>query len=1269
MTSRFAALPLPLLLCVCGVFREASGVVLKGNPFDDSLPATHLAVVCTVGSVTALLLFAVMCCMKFSTHGLRLATILVAAVWTLVMLVGMVTWGVTYRTSRDVIQEQASELLAKSANIVHTIKSDLDAGNSLLEAIAAQSREGVFRPNDTVPHTVPHRYLHNMLRTVGKGNPTLHLLFYGTADGLFYAISPADADANETFNLYVNAGGPLRRPPPSWGLCEPYYDLQAGCNASSCGSGSADCPLTCGSPASWEACDPTAGLGPQATAGTDGLRMVQGRFRRNVQRSHLFSKAVDVTKTQSYDPRLRPWYIPQNETVKWTRPYMFAVQRLTGVSSSVGLQAPSGEFVGVVAMDFSLSTFSELFYSATPTPNSLILVVSDKQELLSSSMTIEQVARDTLIPLRETVVDLRNASRHSRLRGAVDTVAARFGGVQAALADAAVFKAGGLVYVSFPVGVAGLPMLAVIEVPYSDLMEKADDASTMAMIAAILICLAASGILFVCIVVALRPLQLLARDMEHIAWMRLDNLSTEPGKRSAVRELAWMQASFEKMVENLTEYRQYLPQSMLHSGASTTASEGGGDMVHAADVASPPDVLAETMLEPVETSIVFTDIKGSTPCWEGCPDGMRKALRLHNTVIRSCIAAHNGYEVKTIGDAFMVAFDSLPSALLFALATQEKLLSAEWPAELLELPQCSRTDNGMWGGLTVRIGVNHGECNIETSPRTAKRDFYGHTVNKAARLESNCIGGAVCVSQTVLGLVELTEIGSPQILPYGKVHLKGIREADSLVFLLPQSLKGRARVLERMMDDRRKKDAKAEEVLLKQQARERQEQKKAAGESMSMSVRTSLSETTTSPGESKGGGMSALVRRMMANRGIGGGGGEMTMTLRDRAEGRSRLERKLYDQALERLSSTMLGHVEMRFQGGLLEDYRDPSSRVNEAVAKVVGCSITTNGCVFAVLGNAVVLGWHSAMGASRGGHTKDSPGAAASCVDASFRFVSALFHDTKRLRPGMMLYTGLCFGTALWGNLGVRGQRFVTAVSPCLTLASFLAQGAIGLQAFCLQTSLLCGGGAPSPYASSVGVRSQTGTLPLRRPVDEWEIVGVQTLLVYEVGEKPADGDEELFGPSCSGLWDTQDDELPPRQVSDLLTTANTTNPLTRTSGGMTISSMPKSVRASAPAAVTGGAPDFPEWMGGATNSGLGTFPLATPGGGVDGGGGAGAEETQDWGWSEEYSRAFFEKNPQEISRGAHEGDWVARRVAEMIVRGEHLRPPMQPILLDQAG
>ena len=158
-----------------------------------------------------------------------------------------------------------------------------------------------------------------------------------------------------------------------------------------------------------------------------------------------------------------------------------------------------------------------------------------------------------------------------------------------------------------------------------------------------------------------------------------------------------------------------------------------------------------------QVAMVFTDIKNSTSLWETNP-GMQTAMRMHNSLLRRQLRIIGGYEVKTEGDAFMVSFPSVTSAILWCFTCQLQLLNEDWPREILE----SEDGREVWDshgeliarGLSVRMGIHWGNPVWEKDPITRRMDYFGPMVNKSARVSASADGGQIMVSSDVHKVVQ-----------------------------------------------------------------------------------------------------------------------------------------------------------------------------------------------------------------------------------------------------------------------------------------------------------------------------------------------------------------------------------------------------------------------------------------------------------------------------------------------------------------------------------
>ncbi len=147
-----------------------------------------------------------------------------------------------------------------------------------------------------------------------------------------------------------------------------------------------------------------------------------------------------------------------------------------------------------------------------------------------------------------------------------------------------------------------------------------------------------------------------------------------------------------------------------------------------------PDLAAQSALDGTVT-LLFSDIEDSTPMAEQLGDlRWMRVLREHNALVRECVARQSGFEVKTIGDAFMVAFQSARRALVCAVDMQRAFsaYSEEHPEQ----------------AVRVRVGLHVGE------PVREADDFYGKSVILASRIAGQARGGEILVSSLLRELVE-----------------------------------------------------------------------------------------------------------------------------------------------------------------------------------------------------------------------------------------------------------------------------------------------------------------------------------------------------------------------------------------------------------------------------------------------------------------------------------------------------------------------------------
>jgi class 3 adenylate cyclase len=170
---------------------------------------------------------------------------------------------------------------------------------------------------------------------------------------------------------------------------------------------------------------------------------------------------------------------------------------------------------------------------------------------------------------------------------------------------------------------------------------------------------------------------------------------------------------------------------------------------------APPDYPPGAAYEaPAVRAILFTDLCGSVEQTSRLGDKEHLAmLRIHNTIVRRELGSHGGREVKHTGDGIMAAFNSVASAVAFAIATQRAFRDH---------------NEGDAAALDVKVGISAGEPVTDDND-----DLFGAAVQLAARLCESASAGDIAAS---IAVRELCAGKRFRFEEWGPVRLKGFPE-------------------------------------------------------------------------------------------------------------------------------------------------------------------------------------------------------------------------------------------------------------------------------------------------------------------------------------------------------------------------------------------------------------------------------------------------------------------------------------------------------------
>lgn len=136
-----------------------------------------------------------------------------------------------------------------------------------------------------------------------------------------------------------------------------------------------------------------------------------------------------------------------------------------------------------------------------------------------------------------------------------------------------------------------------------------------------------------------------------------------------------------------------------------------------------------------QAAIVYADVANYSGLCAIDEDGTHRLLERYLDIFTASVEEHGGRVHHYAGDAILASFEAAGEALACTVAIQRKL------TELNEPVKPARR-------VEFRIGINEGDV------IPSRGDVYGEDVNVAARLETLCTPGGICVSERVKQAVD-----------------------------------------------------------------------------------------------------------------------------------------------------------------------------------------------------------------------------------------------------------------------------------------------------------------------------------------------------------------------------------------------------------------------------------------------------------------------------------------------------------------------------------
>ena len=419
-----------------------------------------------------------------------------------------------------------------------------------------------------------------------------------------------------------------------------------------------------------------------------------------------FSTAIkENLQSAKYDPRSRNWYKETiaNKKLIWSDAYLLITSKVFGITvSSPIMQDKKENIKGVISVDFSINDFCELLNLIKMTPNSVIRLINDKNEILASSnkKEMEILKNQKVLP---KIFDINDKPLHIATQNlAYDEK------------NYTTYETNdGKEYVASKQILDNVPFSMLIVTPQSDFTEDFNRIRFNMFLLSIVIFLISSGIIFLFSLRISAPIRQLCKCAVSIKKMDFSNNIEFP--KSNIVEINSLSSNMQVMRKSLSTLSKYTSKELINESLKEGADVNIGGITK-------------------DITIFFSDIEKFSTISEKLPaEYLISHLSEYFNELTNIIMKHNGIISNYIGDAIMAVWgaqnkdnNQIINACETALEIQEKIeqLKIKWTP--LGKP-----------ALPTRIGLHAGSAIVGNIGSRDRMDFtaIGNAIDIASFLE------------------------------------------------------------------------------------------------------------------------------------------------------------------------------------------------------------------------------------------------------------------------------------------------------------------------------------------------------------------------------------------------------------------------------------------------------------------------------------------------------------------------------------------------------